>query len=346
MKPGGTLDAERIKPDITVVTPSFQQVSLLAGVIANIKAQQGVLIQHIVIDGGSTDGSEELLRMNEASVDWVSEKDRGQAHAINKGFALAEADLICWLNCDDRLTPGALALVVRLFGMAPEVEFLYGDALAVDMSGRTYGLRTHVRECDLDSLVRTGDSIVQPAAFWTRDLWQRIGGLNEEFNFAFDYEFWMRASTDTNLHYVPVCLAVESLHGEAKTSRGDLARMAEIQAVARLHGADVMPKGFVAEAAALESVAGIKALVRGDIKAAKARAQAARALKPRIRKYVAHTFAQAVPGTGTVPKLRLIANRMRARRGAIYPTQLPSTVFTWDGKNAESSRGEGPAWVR
>ena len=317
-------NVEHQKPDITIETPSFQQAPLLAGVIDNVRAQQGIHIQHIVIDGKSTDGSLELLRARDTEVTWVSESDGGQAHAINKGFAMAQADIVGWLNCDDRLTPGALALVVGLFALAPDVEFLYGDALAVDLRGRNYGLRNHVKKCDLDSLVRLGDPIVQPAAFWRRDLWKRVGGLREDFEFAFDYEFWMRVAAETTLHYVPVCFAVECLHGDAKTSTGDLGRMAEIGAVARLHGGDGIPRGFIAEAAALEALATMKALIRGKIKAARLHAYTAWSLKPGIWKFGAHALANVVPGSRAVPRLRLIANRMRSRRKPLYPTQLRS----------------------
>lgn len=333
-----------MKPDITIVTPALNQASFLSGVIDNVRAQAGVRVQHIVIDGGSTDGSVDLLRSQGEAITWVSEADGGQAHAINKGFSMADADLVGWLNCDDRLTPGALDLVVRLFAEAPQTEFLYGDALGVDRAGRSYGLRAHERQCDLGDLVDLGDPIVQPAAFWTRHLWQRVGRLDERFMYAFDYEFWMRAAAATTLTYVPVCLAVESLHGEAKTSRGDLGRMAEIEAVARRHGGSGVPRGFQAEAAALESIAGVKALARGDLNQARARARDALAMHPSALKFAAHALAQVVPGTYAVPRLRLVANRARSHRAPLYPVQLDA-VRSSSGSAGPAHPGGGTAWV-
>lgn len=315
---------------------------MLAGVMDNLNAQQGVRVQHIVVDGGSTDGTVDLLRSRHNEGMWVSEPDGGQAHALNKGFAMADADIFGWLNCDDRLTPGALALVVQLFNEAPETEFLYGDALGCDLSGRSYGPRTHVSQCDFDSLVRLGDPIVQPAAFWTREIWERVGGLYEAFDYAFDYEFWMRVAAITPLKYVPICFALESRHGKAKTSTGGLARISEIETVARLHGGNGLPLGFHAEASVLKSVTNMKALMRRDSGAMKAFAREVRAMKPGKLRHAASALVHLVPGNSTVPRLQLFANRVRSRRFApTYPTQLVSVPKTWAVEGTDPAKADG-----
>ena len=205
---------------ISVITPSLNQVDLLVSVIENVRGQVGADIEHIVIDGGSTDGTIDVLRGYGNDVTWVSEPDTGQADAINKGFAMARGDVLAWLNCDDAYTPGTLRLVSELFAGEPALEFLYGDALGADLKGRLYGRRAHVRACSLQDLVNEGDPIVQPAAFWRRSLWQEVGALDTSLTYAFDYEWWMRAASVAQLTYVPVCFAVETLHADAKTSRG------------------------------------------------------------------------------------------------------------------------------
>ena len=248
---------------LTIVTPAYNQVSFLAGVVQNVREQAGGGVQHIVVDGGSTDGSVEFLRSMGDAITWVSEPDRGQAHAINKGMALAQGEVVGWINCDDRYTPGALAFVRRMFARQPTLEFLYGDALGTDVRGRSYGLRSHVRQCDLADLINDGDPIVQPAAFWRRELGEVLGELDESLTYAFDYEFWMRAAERTTLEYVPVCLAVECHHGDAKTSRGAHVRMAEIEEAARRHGGSGIPWGFRSEAAALIASAALGSAARG-----------------------------------------------------------------------------------
>jgi glycosyltransferase involved in cell wall biosynthesis len=304
---------------ISIVTPSYNQAAFLSVLIDNVRSQDSARVQHIVIDGGSTDGTVDLLRSHGEAVTWVSEPDRGQAHAINKGFAMADGDIFGWINCDDRYTPGALAFVSRMFDEVPATSFFYGDALGVDPKGRDYGLRVHVRECGRNDLVDQGDPIVQPAAFWSRELWRSVGDLDESLTYAFDYEYWMRVADRYELVYLPVCLATESLHGEAKTSSGSLGRMREIEAIARRHGGVGVPFGFRPEAAALETLATVSSLARGRLLEARDHAAGALALRPSTWQYAAHVIANAVPGTAAVPRLRLIANRFRGSRAPLYP---------------------------
>lgn len=309
-------------PNITIVTPSFNQLHYLIGAIENVRSQRGVRIQHIIIDGGSTDGTLDFLNSLSNAYTWISEPDRGQSHAVNKGFEIADAEILGWLNCDDRLTPGALALVTTLFAERADLRFLYGDALGVDATGRSFGIRSHVRQCDLNFLVNDGDPIVQPAAFWTRELWEEAGRLDEGLVYAFDYEFWMRAAKITTLQYLPVCLAVEALHGETKTSNGSIARMSEIEAVARQHGAPGLPRGFVAEAAALKTIEALASAPRKGGRHLIDQLINVGSMRPSAWRYLAHLSAQSLPGSETHPRLRLIANRVRSRRETCWPTQF------------------------
>ena len=299
---------------LSIVTPVLNQRLLLDDLIDCVRDQEVPEVQHIVVDAGSTDGTVELLRRRSDEVTWISEPDGGQAEAINKGFALADGDVLAWINCDDRYTPGALRLVLDVFAASPSIDLLYGDALATDLRGRAYGVRTHVRPCDLDDLVRLGDPIVQPAAFWTRRLWRDLGGVDASLTYAFDYELWMRAAARTTLVYLPVCLAQEALHGGAKTARGALPRVEEIERVARRHGGPGVPQAFRAEAAAVHSAEALRAFARLDARSGRRHLAAGRALAPDRLRHAAHLFAQLAPGTGTLPRLRLLANRWRTWR--------------------------------
>lgn len=128
------------RPFLSIVTPSLNQASLLAELMGNVRSQDVASLEHIVIDGASTDGTRDMLLLAGPEVRWVSEADRGQASALNKGFTMARGEVLAWINCDDRYTPGALKFVVEFFKAHPEVKFLFGDALAVDGKGHSYGL--------------------------------------------------------------------------------------------------------------------------------------------------------------------------------------------------------------
>ncbi len=123
---------DRDRPLVTIVTPSFNQAGFIEETIQSVIAQDYQPIEHLVIDGGSTDGTLELLRKYQDHLSWVSEPDRGQTDAINKGFRRAHGAILCWLNADDVLMPGAISTVASYFESHPQVSFVYGDVLAID----------------------------------------------------------------------------------------------------------------------------------------------------------------------------------------------------------------------
>lgn len=305
-------------PTITVITPSLNQVRHLRQLLACMEQFRDEGVRHLVIDGGSADGTVDLLRAT-PGIGWISEPDRGQADALNKGLAMADSDIVAWVNCDDRYSPGAIQFVREAFAGRPDLDFLYGDALAVDGRGRSYGLRAHVRPCGLSDLLDEGDPIVQPAAFWRTSLTETVGLLDASLTYAFDYEYWMRVAAVVDLTYVPICLAIESMHGGAKTSRGGHARMAEIEAVAQRHGGHGVPRGFRAEAGALETLAAMRDALRGDLTSARRHLTLTRGLRPRWTRFAGHLVAESLPIDEAVPRLRLLANRTRSTRQPVWP---------------------------
>ena len=216
------------------------------------------------MDAGSTDGTLDLLRNTPSITRWQSAPDKGQADAINRGFAQATGTIYGWLNCDDLYVPGALRLVADYFIRHPDILFLYGDALAIDMRGRSYGLRINVRAGDAKMLANDGDFVVQPAAFWRAILWDLVGPLDEELNYTLDYEWFLRVAQRVPLHYLPVCLAKERLYGFTKTGTGYHRRTKEITAVAIRHEGNGLPYRFRAEAAALHVADAFTAYRAGD----------------------------------------------------------------------------------
>ncbi|MEI9897633.1 MAG: glycosyltransferase [Chthoniobacter sp.] len=177
-------------PKITVVTPSYNQGAFLEQTILSVLGQLYDNLEYIVIDGGSTDDSAAVIQRYESSLAyWVSEKDRGQSEALNKGFSRATGDILCWLNSDDFLLPGALHEVARQF--REPVDLIYGNCLSFSDKGtRSIVNRPPQHDRDLLALV---DYIVQPSTFWRRSLWEKTGPLNEAIHYAFDWEWFLRA---------------------------------------------------------------------------------------------------------------------------------------------------------
>lgn len=206
-------------PSVALVTPSFNQAEYLEEAIRSVLLQGVVGLRYSVVDGGSTDGSVDVIRRYEPWLDsWVSEPDGGQADAINKGFARTPGEILGWLNSDDVLYPGFLARRVREFGSSPEVELLYGDvdegpALAgptTPLRGRSVTFRDMVRSLEVP--------IPQQSALWRRSLFDRLGGLDPRWLVVLDRDFFQRAARFGRLSYRAGSCALFRTHDEAKST--------------------------------------------------------------------------------------------------------------------------------
>lgn len=325
-------------PLVTIVTPSYNQKWFLPHTLQSVYQQDYPYIEHIVIDGGSTDGTVELLQTLPYPLQWISEPDQGQAAAINKGFARAKGEIWGWLNSDDLYAPGAIRSVVNLFLAHPNVMLIYGDALAIDAHNRSYGLRANVKPCDRHLLVQRGDHIVQPAVFWRAELWRTIGPLDESLHFALDYEYWMRAAQRYPLFYLPVCLAMERLHGQSKTATGHLTRIQEIYTVARRYGGLGIPYHFRAEAATLYIWQAIQEWRKGNWTGARHYLANGLHLRPPLLKFLAYLSGIMLFGLRSLARLRLWANRARSWRRPCWPNSTvagsASVLCVHDDTNA------------
>jgi glycosyltransferase involved in cell wall biosynthesis len=213
-----------LKPDlplVSIVTPSFNQARFLEATIQSVLSQNYPRLEYIIVDGGSTDGSVEIVRKHENKLAWwVSGKDSGQTDAINKGFARAKGDILAWLNSDDTYEPGAVAAAVKLLQAEPEVGLVYGDASYINENGRVIG-KFPAAQTDLRRL-RTGYvHIPQQAAFFRGNLWRAVGPLDPSFYFAMDYDLWVRLAARSQIRYVPQTWANFRLHGAGKTIAAD-----------------------------------------------------------------------------------------------------------------------------
>lgn len=224
-------------PKLTVVTPSYNQAAYLEATIRSVLLQGYPHLEFIVLDGGSSDGSREIIeRYAEYIHYWHSAPDNGQADAINRGFAMSTGDVMAWLNSDDMYAPGALARVGAQFAASPHAQLMYGEGWYIDVDGQFLHPCHFVRHNITRRYLVNIDPILQPAAFWRRRLWQRVGPLNAELNWVFDWEWFLRAYSLAAFTYLPEFLAFYRVQPEAKTRTGGMARRLEHGRVTRQYG--------------------------------------------------------------------------------------------------------------
>ena len=209
------------QPLVSIVTPSFNQARYIEATIRSVLAQDYPQIEYIVIDGGSTDETLDIIKNYEGNIAfWVSEPDKGQTDAINKGFARATGDILAWINSDDTYAPGAVAAAVGYLQEHPEVGLVYGDCNFINEHGRVIG-RFNATQTDGRLLRRGYVHIPQQASFFRADLWRQVGPLDPSFYFAMDYDLWTRLAARSQLKYVPQTWANFRLHTSGKTIVAD-----------------------------------------------------------------------------------------------------------------------------
>lgn len=215
-------------PVITIITPSYNQADFLEATIRSVLMQNYPNLEYIVIDGGSTDGSIEIIhRYQDRLAYWVSEPDTGQCQALNKGFVRATGDWMAWLNSDDIFLPGALWAVARTIRSNLECEWIVGAVDFVDADLKPMGVFKPICRTDdwLDFVCtkrKNGTALPQAGSFWSRKAWNTAGQLDESLHYAMDHEYWGRLAYHG---FRPVCLqqtmALFRLHQQAKTARGE-----------------------------------------------------------------------------------------------------------------------------
>jgi glycosyltransferase involved in cell wall biosynthesis len=215
---------------VSIVTPSYNQGRFIAETIESAMGQEGEFeLEHIVIDGASTDGTVEILKRYEERVRggewadrcrgvrfrWVSEPDRGQSDAIGKGFRMAGGQICSWLNSDDTLLPGALGKVLETFRRNPEAGLVYGKVYFTDASGEIVS-EVETGPTDYEGLAAL-NLLCQPGVFFRRAAWDAVGGLDENLHYAMDHDLWIRMACRFPLVYLPEPMATYRLHGKSKT---------------------------------------------------------------------------------------------------------------------------------
>lgn len=177
---------------VSIVTPSFNQGQYLDATIRSVISQEYPNLEYLVVDGGSTDGSREILQRHASRLAWwVSEPDAGQADAINKGFCRATGDILAWLNSDDLYLPGTVAAVVDFFRHHPQFDAVVGDLNIIDAEGRHLDVKKAVPVTFRWNLY-SGCAVAQPATFFTRRAYEISGELDPSLRFQMDYDFFLR----------------------------------------------------------------------------------------------------------------------------------------------------------
>ncbi len=203
------------QPLVSIVTPSYNQAAFLEQTLVSVLEQDYPRLEYLVVDGASTDGSLEIIqKYAERLAWWVSEKDSGQAEAINKGLARARGGIVAWLNSDDTYLPGTVSAAVRAFQEHPEAVLVYGDMLAVDESGQVINLLKY-RPLSLADLL-CFQIIGQPAVFMRREALEKAGYLDPSYHCLLDHHLWIRMAAQGPLVHVAQTWAAARDHPAAK----------------------------------------------------------------------------------------------------------------------------------
>jgi glycosyltransferase involved in cell wall biosynthesis len=208
---------------ISLVTPSFNQAQFLEDCLLSVKTQGYPHVEHIVMDGGSTDGSADILKAYSARpgwehLKWKSEPDEGQSDALNKALRVATGDIVGWLNADDRYRPNCFATAIRGFEKYPSADVLYGDYTYIDESGQVWRIR---REIDYSWFILHYLHMLYiptPSSFYRRRIFEEGNWIDTKFNYAMDYEFVVRlAHRGYKFQHIPALLADFRMHPASKT---------------------------------------------------------------------------------------------------------------------------------
>jgi glycosyltransferase involved in cell wall biosynthesis len=236
---------------ISLVTPCYQSAAFLEQTILSVLSQGVADLEYLIVDGGSTDGTVDIIRRYADRLAWwVSESDRGQVDALNKGFARVTGEIVGFLNADDVLRPGALQAVLQAFAQQPEIDLVYGEVEWIDHAGRPTGSHagniSNLDEAlDIYGVWWSQRQWVQPEVFYRRTLKERVGPFDERYHLAFDFDFWVRCfRAGARVARLPEQLVQFRLHPNQKsTAAGQAAE--EIRTIVRRHlddGAAMSPR--------------------------------------------------------------------------------------------------------
>ena len=216
---------------ISIITPSFNQAQFIEETILSVKNQGYSNYEHIILDGGSTDGTIEILEKYRSDIRYISEKDAGQTDAINRGLRMAYGDILAFINSDDFYLPGTFHKIADAFNHS-DALWLVGDYKIIDFQGRNIQrfviqYKKFLRENALKRTILLANSIPQPSTFWKREVLEEIGFFNMEYRYAFDYEYWLRIMEWNRPFLIKEPLSAFRIHSQSKGSQDFVLQMDE-----------------------------------------------------------------------------------------------------------------------
>lgn len=227
-------------PKISIITPSLNQGEFIEQTIQSVLNQGYPDLEYLIIDGGSTDATLDILKSYEDRITWISEPDRGQSHAINKGLQKASGQVIAYLNSDDIYLPGALLQVGMHFSQNPNTSWLTGKCRNIDQNG--FEIRKAITQyknfwLQIRSyrVLQVMDYISQPSTFWHRRVLDKVGFLDEGLHYAMDYDYWLRIGLHFNLDFVDSYLACFRVHHLSKAGSSANNQFDALYKIARRH---------------------------------------------------------------------------------------------------------------
>lgn len=225
-------------PKISIITPTLNQAPFITATVESVLGQEYPALEYIVLDGGSSDGTAEIMRSYAGRLTFISEPDRGQVDAINKGLRRVSGDVVAYLNSDDVYLPGALRRVGEFFAAHPEAKAVTGMCRRIDEVGGTvdrfvtaYKNAWLLTASRLTLMIQ--NYISQPSTFWRRGLMDEIGLFNDAYRYAFDYEYWLRIARAARINYLHAWLSAFRVHGGSLTGATADAHLVEETAIAR-----------------------------------------------------------------------------------------------------------------
>lgn len=247
-------------PKISVITPSYNQAEYLERTILSVIEERYPKLEFIIIDGGSTDGSVDIIKKYESHIDyWISEPDNGQTYAINKGLKKATGEWIAWQNSDDIYYPGAFMTLAEAAGKKPNVGLIVGDMNLIDE--KDHLIRDlHFVTPSFMSMVAEGMIFSNQAAFWKRSVHDELGYLDETLDLGFELDWFLRLTKHVKGYATNQCLGAFRIHSSAKTQMFVVRNLAAMSLVRDRHNANISPvkKSFY------KFLRLLKLLMRGD----------------------------------------------------------------------------------
>lgn len=232
-------------PKISIVTPSYNQAKYIKATIDSVLSQNYPNLEYWVIDGGSTDGTIEILKSYGKKIKWISEKDKGQTDAINKGLMKCSGEVMAYLNSDDIYMPGAL-LAVGEYYRKTSADWITGDCLVINEQGfpsrggwvvRAYK-RLLMMFYSRTTLMLADSMLPQPSTFWSRRAWEKIGKFNDTYHYVMDYDYWLRLSRHYRPHDLKIVLSGFRAQPDSKSETSRQKLMDEGDKALRQNGAN------------------------------------------------------------------------------------------------------------